>query len=359
MKKTIAMTLVIIMVLSTLVGCTETYTKYDYTFYGSFDTIMQVVAYTKNEKEFSNYMKILEERFFELHKLYDRFNNYDGLNNIKTINDNAGIKPVKVEREIIDLILFAKDLYNKTGNLNNIAMGSVTDIWNDYREEGINDPENAKLPPMDLLIEAQSHVDMDKIIVNEEESTVYLEDPKMILDVGAVAKGFATEIVAKEIQEEGLKSALISAGGNIRAIGKPLDDIRDKWGVGIQNPDTSIFDTGRVLETIFITDSSVVSSGDHQRYYFVNDKRYHHIVHPETLMPTDYYRQVTIVTPHSGMADFYSTAVFLLPFEESKQLVDSIDNLEAAWVLPDGTIEASEGMKDIMLSYGATGAIKK
>ena len=164
---------------------------------------------------------------------------------------------------------------------------------------------------------------------------------------------------SSDLEEAGLNSALISAGGNIRAIGMPLDGIRDKWGVGIQNPDRTIFDDARVLETIFVTDNSVVSSGDYQRYYIVDGEILHHLVHPETYMPTNYYRQVSIVTPDSGLADFYSTAVFLLPFEESKELVESIDNLEVMWVFPDGTVEVTEGLKDIMLSYGASGAIGK
>ncbi|NLY46559.1 MAG: FAD:protein FMN transferase [Tissierella sp.] len=360
MKKIIAITLVVLMLLSTLVGCSNTqeYPKFDYTFYGVFDTIIQIVGYTETKEEFDTYMAKIEERFGELHKLYDRFNNYEGINNIKTINDNAGKEAVKVEKEIIDLIIFSKELYNKTGNLTNIAMGSVTDIWTYFMNEGINNPENAQLPSMDILEEAKMHTDMDKIIVNEEESTVYLEDPDMLLDVGAVAKGYATELIAQEMEEMGFVSALISSGGNIRAIGKPLDNLRDKWGVGIQNPDTSLFDSGRVLETVFVTDASVVSSGDYQRYYYVGDKAYHHLVHPETLMPTNYYKQVSIVTPDSGAADFYSTALFILPFEESKKLADSIEDFEAMWVFSDGTIEVTEGMKEVMLSYGATGAKK-
>lgn len=360
MKRTIAITLVAVLLFASMVGCTktETYNRYDYSFFGVFDTITQVVAYAESEEEFNNYMDFLEDRLKELHELYDRFNNYEGINNIKTINDNAGIQAVEVDQEIIDLILFSKDLYKKTGNLTNIAMGRVTDIWSEYRDEGAYDPTNAQIPPMNILEEVGKHTDMDKIIVDQEASTVYLEDPNMKLDVGAVAKGYATELVAKEIEEKGLVSALISAGGNIRGIGKPLDGLRDRWGVGIQNPDTSIFDEGRVLETVFINDASVVSSGDYQRFYMVDGQILHHIVHPETLMPTNYYRQITIITPDSGVADFYSTAVFLLPYEESRQLVESIEDFEAMWVFADGMIEVTEGMKDIMKSHGATGASK-
>ena len=117
-----------------------------------------------------------------------------------------------------------------------------------------------------------------------------------------------------------------------------------------------MIDTGNVLETVFVKDLSVVSSGDYQRFFVVDDKVYHHIIDPNTLMPGDYYRALTIVTPDSGVADFLSTSAFLLPLEESKALIESLDDTEAFWVMNDGTIETTEGMDKIMLSKGATGS---
>ena len=287
--------------------------------------------------------------------MYDIYNNYDGINNIKTINDNAGKQPVKVTQEIIDLVLVSKKWHELTGGKVNIAMGSVLKLWHEYRQEGWDDPENAKLPPKDDLVEAAKHTDIEKVIVDEEESTVYLSDTKMSLDVGAVAKGFATELVAREITEKGFDSGMISSGGNIRAIGKPLDGVRERWGVGIQDPSKSIVSEDNLLDVIYITDSAVASSGDYQRYYVVDGMKYHHIIDPETLMPADYYRAVTVMAEDAGLADFMSTALFLLPYEDSLSLAKSV-NVEAIWVFPDGEVKATEGMKSIMLSKGATGA---
>ena len=359
MKKTISIILIATMLIATLSSCgrIEIYNKYSDNFLDVFDTVTQVVGYTKTEKEFKSYMDYIHKRMLDLHKLYDKYNTYEGINNIKTINDNAGKNPVKVDKEIIDLILFSKDMYYKYGQKTNIALGSVLNIWHDYRENAKIDPDNAKVPPIDELREANKYTDIDKVIVDIQNSTVYLEDSHMSLDVGSVAKGFATEIVAREVEEKGLKSAIISAGGNIRTIGKPLDGQRERWGVGLQNPDANpLIPETNVLDTVFINDASVVSSGDYQRYYKVGDKVYHHIIEPSTLMPGDYYRAVTVITPDSGEADFLSTTVFLLPYEESKKLVESIDGLEALWVFKDGTIEATEGMQRIMKSHGATGA---
>ncbi len=154
---------------------------------------------------------------------------------------------------------------------------------------------------------------------------------------------------------EGLKSGMISAGGNVRVLEKPLDGIRQRWGIGIQNPEKSIVGDSNLLDTIFINNASVVTSGDYQRYYVVDDKIIHHLIDSQTLMPGDYYRAVTVVTEDSGLADFLSTTVFLMPYDKSRKLVDTLDGVEAIWVMKDGTVEATDGMKKIIKSNGASG----
>lgn len=360
MKKGLLYFLILTLSLSLLTGCTKNkYKKYEDSFFDTFDTVTQIIGYTESEEEFERYTDKIHSRFLELHKLFDKYKTYEGINNIKTINDNAGIKPVKVEKEIIDLIIFSKQWYYKGGKKTNIAMGPVISIWSEYRDKAIDDPKNAKIPPLEEIKEASKYTDIEKIIVDEEKSTVFLEDSNMRLDVGAIAKGYAVELVAREIEKDGFKSVLISAGGNIRAIGKPMENTKEKWGIGIQNPDKELIDTGNILETLFVKDYSVVSSGDYQRYFTVDGKIYHHIIDPDTLMPGNYYRAITIVTSDSGVADFLSTSAFLLPLEESKKLIESLDDTEAFWVMNDGKIETTKGIEKIMLSKGATGRKSK
>lgn len=368
MRKITALMLVLLLLINVLTGCQsvsaskyDQYEKYNDTFFDAFDTITQFIAYTKSEEEFKGYFDMLQKRFMELHKLYDIYNDYEGINNIKTINDNAGKNPVKVDKDIMALILFAKDWEKRTKGKTNIAMGAVLRIWHDYREAGIAEPENAKLPPMELLQEAAKHTDINKVIVDVKNSTVFIADAKMSLDVGAVAKGYATEVAAQELLTAGLESGMISAGGNVRIIGKPYDGVRERWGIGIQNPDKSIVadDQSNLLDVVFINNASIVSSGDYERYYVVGDKRYHHLIDPETLMPGDFYRAVTIVTEDSGAADALSTAVFLMPYEESRAMVEGLKGVEAIWVMKDGRVEATEGIQQIMKSHGATGAKAK
>ncbi len=364
MKKITYKIMIVFVIALFISGCQvfdkKEYTKYNESFYDTFDTLIQVVGYTESEQEFKDYADEIHIRFQELHKLYDIYNNYEGINNVKTINDNAGIRPVKVNKELLDLILFAKEWYNKTDGKTNIAMGPVLRIWHDYREDAEYDPRKAKLPPMETLKEAAKKTDLDRVVVDTLNSTVFLMDKGMSLDVGAAAKGYATELVAKEIMAEGFKSGIISAGGNIRVLGKPLDNVRERWGIGIQDPDkTIVTEEQNLLDTVFVNDASVVTSGDYQRYYIVDGKIIHHLIDPQTLMPGDYYRAVTVLAKDSGVADFLSTTVFLMPYDESRDLVDRLEGVEAIWVMKDGKVEATEGLKKIMKSNGASGADKE
>lgn len=355
-KKMIAWGLIFTILLLTACdpGPKTEYSKYTDSFFDTFDTITMVVAYTKSQEEFQLYFEKIHDRFLQLHRLYDKYQSYEGINNIKTINDMAGIEPVKVEKEVIDLILFSKEWYEKTSGAANIAFGPVLEIWHDYRTEGMDDPQGAQLPPIELLEEAAEFTDLSQVIVNIEESTVFLPNPKMSLDVGAVAKGYATELVAREIMAMGMESGIISAGGNIRTIGKPLDGLRSRWGVGIQDPDSSIVSENQNLEVVFVNDASVVSSGDYQRYYKVGDELFHHLIDPTTLMPARHYRAVTVIAQDSGIADFLSTALFLMPPKEAQALAEALEGVEALWVMPDGEIEITKGMEKIMKSKGAS-----
>lgn len=329
--------------------------KYTASFFGVFDTVVEIVGYANSKAEFTKYAEQLETGLKRLTELYDIYNDYEGINNIKTINDNAGKKPVKVDKEIIDLLNFSKEQYTITEGKVNIALGAVLSIWHNYREAGIADPAAAKLPPMDQLGAASKHTDINNLIVDEANSTVYLADKDMSLDVGAIAKGYAVEVVAREVEAAGFISAVLSVGGNIRTIGAPLDGVRKKWGVGLQDPDAEIEGNQNLLDTVFVKDLSVVTSGDYQRYYIVDGKRYHHIIDPVTLAPADYFRAVTIVCPDSGQADALSTCLFILPYEKGLALAESL-HVEALWVMKDGTLKTTPGMKKIMKNEGGATA---
>lgn len=318
--------------------------RYEATFLQLFDTVTEVIGYAKNEEEFMADAQKIRDLLMEYHQLYDIYNDYEGISNIKTINDNAGIAPVKVDQRIIDLLEFGEDAYEMSGGKVNIAFGAVLKVWHDYREAGTNDPENAQLPPYELLEEKARHTDISMMVIDKENSTVYLKDKEMSIDVGAIAKGYATEQVAEIMEEAGFEKGLISIGGNVRAIGSRIDDTN--WNVGIQDPDLE--SEKKNLFVLKLSDYSLVTSGDYQRYYTVYGKTYHHIIDPETLMPADHFKAVSIVCPDSGFADALSTAVFTLPFEQGLSLVEGLEEVEAVWVFTDGSIRSSSGFEGFL-----------
>ena len=318
-------------------------TQYKSTFLDLFDTVSQVIGYDTDKETFTEFANQVKGELAEYHALYDIYHD-DAAASIKTINDNAGIQPVAVDRRIIDLLLESREIYTITGGKTNVALGAVLEIWHQYREVGIDDPENAELPPMEALQAAAQHVNIGDMIIDEEASTVYLRDPLMALDVGAVAKGYATERAAETIEASGRTGVLLSIGGNVRAIGAKPDG--SAWNVAIQNPDLESKQTG--LFTLRINNLSVVTSGSYQRYYTVDGVKYNHIIDPETLMPTTYFIGISVVTADSGLADGLSTALFCMPLEQGKALVASLDGVEACWVLPDNTIEMTDGFRALI-----------
>lgn len=344
-KTAIFISILLLLSLSACSSKEKELTRHEGQFLELFDTVTQIIAYTESEEEFNAYQQLVFENTQEMHQLYDIYNDYEGINNIKTINDNAGIAPVKVDQRIIDLLKFGKEAYEFTNGKTNIAMGSVLRIWHDHREAGLADPAAASLPNMEELKQAALHTDINNVIIDEAASTVYLKDPDMRLDVGAIAKGYAAEQDAQIATKAGY-TGLLSLGGNVRATGFKGDG-KTPWAIGIQDP----FAQGEssYLYLMEVTDRSLVTSGDYERYYEVDGKRYHHIIDPVTLLPADYFTSVSILCVDSGVADAWSTALFNMSYEEGLKLVEADPDVEALWIFKDGTMKDTSGFQDLIL----------
>lgn len=316
--------------------------RYTATFLDVFDTRTEIVGFAQNKDEFAGKAQLIKDRLEFYNKLYDIYNDYPGVNNIKTINDNAGIAPVKVDPEIIGLLEFSIDTYKETDGAVNIALGSVLSIWHRQRELGIADPERASLPDPDKLAEASHHTDISNIVIDKKEGTVFLTDPEMSLDVGSTGKGYAVQRVMEYARQQGLDNILLSLGGNISCIGTRIDGTL--FRLGIQNPDMD--SEQQYVELVDISDGEcVVSSGDYQRYYEVDGVRYCHIIDPETLYPANGFAGVSVITDDSGLADSYSTALYTMSFEEGLAFVSERENVEAMWIMHDGEKKYSDGFK--------------
>lgn len=312
--------------------------QYTATFLTLFDTVTTIMGRAESEEAFKAASQTIHDELLEYHQLFDIYNEYDGITNLKTVNDAAGGAPVEVDGRIIRLLLDCKEFYEVTGGKVNAAMGSVLALWHETRSEGRDDPANAKLPDWDALVAASAHTDFDAVVIDEAASTVQITDPAVRLDVGAVAKGWSVQQVADNAPE----GMVISVGGNVCATG-PKDENGTPWVVGIQDVDGG----EDYLHTVYVTEGCVVTSGDYQRTYMVDGKLYHHIIDPDTLYPSAYWRSVTIVCQDSGAADALSTALFLLPQAEGQALLDRF-GAEAVWVDAAGDMFYSPGFQDLI-----------
>ena len=355
MKKLAAGALLALLLVALCLPAGAVMNKYSTMYLDSFDTVITLIGYAESEETFNEQADQVHEMFLYMHKLFDTYNSYEdeGIVSIFTLNERAAQEPVAVDPILFSLLTFCKANYALCHEQVNVAMGSVLSIWHEYREAGLADPEHAQLPPMEALEAARGHMNIDDLVLDEENMTVYFADPQLRLDVGAVAKGYATELISQMLLAGPMPSFIISAGGNVRTGISPQDG-RKAWGVGIQDPDGSVFGLSDYVEVLYIHDISVVTSGDYQRYYEVDGQRYHHLIDPETLMPDTDFRSVSIITEDSGYADMLSTAAFLMPYEESRAFIESLDGVDAIWLFPDGSMQMTDGAMKVAKSCGAT-----
>ncbi len=331
-----AAALVLLMVLGlALSGCTAQKTKYSRSWMDIFDTVTTVTGYASSEKEFLEKAGEIYGELKRYHQLYDIYQEYEGMVNLCTLNARAG-ETVKTGPEIIALLKFGQEVCEFSGGRTDITIGALLKIWHEAREKGIAEPENAALPEAESLREAAEHRGFDRILIDEEQGTVCLTDPEMRLDVGALAKGFAAQQVCAGLET----GYLISVGGNVYATGPKADG--SSWSVGVQAPDGN-----GLLHALKLSAGAVVTSGDYQRYYEVDGKKYHHIIDPDTLYPAERWQAVTVICPDSGLGDALSTTLFLMSREEGQQLLERF-GAEASWMSRDGTMYYSPGYEKQM-----------
>ncbi len=303
-----------------------------------FDTFIQLVAYTQSEEEYEKYLSLTKETFQYYNAMFDRYHEYEGMNNVKTINDNAGKQAVKVDPELIELLIKTKEYSQLSEGRYDVSFGAVLEVWHKYRENATEKGEIA-IPSIDELNEAKMHTGWDKVEIDEAAQTVYIHDPLTSLDLGSAAKGYAAEKCAQKLQEAGLAHAILNAGGNVRIIGDKPEKDNSKWSVGIQLP--SHLETSSLATVYIDQDSSFVTSGDYQRAYEYEGVMYHHIIDPNTLMPARYMRSLTIVCEDSGLADILSTTLFTMSYEEGSALLQKLEaqgiHASAIWVFDETT----------------------
>ena len=292
--------------------------QYEYTFTDAFDTVITIKGYAPSRSEFDSRAELIAGRLREYHVLFDIYDEHDGVNGIRAVNDNAGKAPVETDGAVTGLLDLCGEFYDATGGRVNAAMGSVLRLWHDAREtETLPDPE--------ALAAAAEHCSFDNVTV--DGGSVHIADPGLSLDVGAFAKGYAVQLACEGVTD----SWLINAGGNIYATGpKPGGEA---WVVGITDPRGDGY-----VRKVKLYSGAVVTSGDYERGFYSGGRWYSHIIDPDTLYPAERYASVTVMGGSSAYADALSTALFVLGKDEGLALAEKY-GISAMWVYDDGTVE--------------------
>ena len=338
-KRIISLILLLAISLSSLFSCSANQKQvaehFDY-----FDTYCSLTVYS-DKQSFDVYAEEFNSILEKYHRLFDIYNSYEGVINVKDLNERAANSHVSISNELFDALSLAKEIYNLTSGKFNVAIGSLTSIWHDARKTSTKSPENAYIPSQESISEAILHTDISALILDKESKSVYFSDPELSLDLGAIAKGYVASIIYQRLVELECDNFLINLGGNVVSHGKKPQN--EPWLIKIENP----FDDKSLgyNDAIKLHDTTVVTSGSYQRYFTYNEKQYSHIIDNESGYPAEIFTSVSIQAPanSSAIADALSTALFCMSYEEGLAVINNLEGVEALWIFNDGSFKATSG----------------
>jgi thiamine biosynthesis lipoprotein len=267
------------------------------------DTLVQVRVYADNAELGGKSLDAAFAEFTRIADLSDRFaaRNLPNpeISDVYRINHNAGIKPVQVSEDTLLMLEKSQSLAEMSNGGFDVTIGPLMDLWGFGQEQ-------YHLPDADELQSAMALVAYKRLQINKQDKTVFLPEKGMSIDLGGIAKGYATDQAIKKLRQMGIKSALINAGGNVYALGSKPDG--SAWSTGIRDPRN---DNG-IIAVVKVKDTAVVSSGDYERYFMKDGIRYHHILDSYTGKPARQLIATTVVGPQATEADMLSTTLFVL-----------------------------------------------
>ena len=255
---------------------------------------------------------------------------------VTRINRSAGKERVKVSPETFEVIQRAQEISELSEGGFDITIGPLTELWRKAREKKIP-------PPVEDVKEKLGLVNF-KNIEMDQEGKVFLKKKDMAIDLGGIAKGYAVDRAFELLKSLGYKNLIVNAGGDLKVGGLKNNQ---PWSIGIQNPRES----KKILARISVSDMAVATSGDYEKFFYFEGKRYHHIFNPRDGFPTEGCQSVTILYKDGMTADALATAVFVLGREKGYSLCQKLDGLKCLIVDKEGKIIFSPGLKDC-ISFG-------
>ncbi|QJA07983.1 FAD:protein FMN transferase [Romboutsia sp. CE17] len=253
---------------------------------------------------------------------------------VSKINNNAG-SFVKVSSDTFFVIEEAIKYSNLSNGNFDITIGPISDLW-------AIGTEDARIPSKEEIQKYLNLVNYKNITLNKNDSSIKLEKDNMKIDLGAIAKGYAADVIANYLKSNNVNSAIINLGGNVYTIGNKSNN--EPFTVGIQDP---TMPRGNSIGNIKVSNKSVVTSGIYERYIESENKIYHHILNPSNGYPFDNeLSSVTIISDKSISCDALSTSAFGLGLEPGLNLIESIDNVDAIFITKNKEIYLTSNLSD-------------
>jgi thiamine biosynthesis lipoprotein len=291
------------------------------------DTIIEITAYGDNSEQ------AVHAAFQEFARLHDITNNFDENSQVSRVSKMAGKQKVQVDPDLVKIVKRSNELSDLVDGTFDVSIGPLTELWGIGRKGDF-------IPQQEEIDRVLSLVNYHFVQVDEVANTIYLEKPGMKLDLGGIAKGYATDRAIDALKAQGITSALVNAGGDIRVIGNKPD--KTPWRIGVQHPRNS---DGVIAKLALTSWDTMESSGDYQRFIMKDGIRYSHILDPRTGRQPNEVTSVTMVMNSSRDADVLSTALFIVGVEKGLTILEQFPGAEAIWVTADGTVIASPGLE--------------
>lgn len=320
--------IIILVFLFLLVGCSSNKTNNVKLETGyKLGTVVKIKIYDQEAK------KLIKESFELLDEVENKMSSHIAESEINKINRQAGQQVVKVSADTYYVLKKALKYARLSQGVFDPTVGPLVRLWRIGTKE-------EQIPQEKELKKRLKLVDYSELKL-KSEGRVFLTKEGMKLDVGGIAKGYAADKIIDYLKEKDVQSAYIDIGGNVSVLGSKPDN--DFWQVGIQDPKK---DRGKVLAAIGVKDKTIVTSGNYERYFMKNGKRYHHLLNPNTGYPARKdIISATVVTNNSLQADALSTAVYILGSKEGLSLINKLDDVEALLVTRNNRIYLTSGLK--------------
>ncbi len=288
------------------------------------------ISVVSDDEDFAaNRIEKAVEEIQRIEKLLTTFNDNSQTN---LINNNAGIAPVKVDREVFDIIQRSKRISEITQGAFDITYGSIDkSLWNFDKNMTVL-PDAATAKKLVRLINYRN------VILDEKKCTVFLSEKGMRIGFGGIGKGYAAERAKIILQENGVKSGIVNAAGDLIAWGCQPDG--KAWTIGIADPDA----VRNQFSSLDITDMAVATSGNYEKFVMIDGKKYSHTIDPKTGMPVTGIKSVTIICANAEVADAMATPVMIMGIKVGLDLVNQMKGIGCIIIDDNDTIHTSKNI---------------